>query len=325
MASTAADYLTCTFSGAGAPFHDDTPAGSPLLVSAGSNLHIPARWLAGKNAERIFAGFSPAGTHGAFDLYEHGGIRIGCARISVADATLAQTARALYRDLFGTTQRHHLYRVWNYVPHINRWTDGKENYREFCRGRAAAFDEAFHADAIRHMSSASAVGCEGDSLCVMYVAGLAAPRHYENPRQIPAYLYPPEHGPRPPSFARATSVSENKHDLIFISGTASITGHATQHAGNLDGQISCTLDNLRLIAEACGATPALEARDGSGWQRHMKIYLRNAADLPRAQALLSPADGTGFLGASDRVIWLRSDICRAELDIEIEATFVRPL
>ncbi len=325
MSSTGANHLTCTFSGAGTPLHDDTPACSLSLVSAGSNLHIPARWLAGKSSERIFADFAPVGTHGAFDLYEHANIRIGCARIPVTDATLAQTTRKLYRDLLDTTRRHHLYRIWNYVPHINRWTGEKENYREFCRGRAGAFEDAYHADASRHMPAASAVGCESDSLCVMYVAGRAAPRHHENPRQIPAYLYPPEHGPRPPSFARATSVNENNRALVFISGTASITGHATQHAGDLDGQIACTLDNLRLITETCGASPAIESRDDCDWQRHIKIYLRNAADLPRAQALLAPADGTGFLRANDHVIWLRSDICRASLDIEIEATLIRAL
>ena len=293
------------------------PAATDCLACAFSetdgDFRIPVPWLAGERTERIFTGFTPIGTHGAFHLHEHANIRIGCACVPVTDATLAQTTRDLYRDLLRATRNHHLYRVWHYIPRINHWAGGKENYREFCLGRATAFEENYRAAASRHMSAASAVGCEGESLCVMYVAGLATPRHHENPQQTPAYFYPPEHGPRSPSFARATTVNENNRAHVFISGTASVKGHATQHSGDLPAQIACTLDNLRLISEAA-VSPA------HGWQRHIKIYLRHATDLPRAQALLA-----GFLRATDNVIWLRSDICRADLDIEIEATLIRAL
>jgi hypothetical protein len=219
------------------------------------------------------------------------------------------------------------------VPGINRWTDGRENYREFCAGRARAFEEIHHADAPGQMPAAAAVGGEGDSLCVMYAAGGAAPRPHPNPQQTPPNPYPPAPGPRPPSFARATTVSANGCDIAFISGTASIKGHATQHAGDIGGQIACTLDNLRLIAETCGAdlfpappssASAANPRNAANpWRRHIKIYLRRAADLPRAQALLAPAGGAGLVRPDDDVIWLRSDICRADLDIEIEATLLR--
>jgi hypothetical protein len=86
--------------------------------------------------------------------------------------------------------------------------------------------------------------------------------------------------------------------------------------GDLAGQIACTLDNFRIISRACGLGERLGA--GEGWRRHFKVYLRHAADYETAVRAL---DGTLF-SASDRVTWLRSDICREELLIEIEATLV---
>lgn len=325
---TTAQAITCTFS------PEDTFAQPP--GATGSQLHVRTPWLAGKRTEQLFHGFTHVGTHGAFDLYENRALLIGCARVATTDQTLAVDTRALYREILEKThtraRRHHLYRIWNYVPHINRSENDKENYREFCRGRSLAFADVFQATANQQMPAASAVGCEGDALRVMFVAGRKTPCHLENPQQTPAYLYPPEHGPRAPSFARATVIEENQHAHIFIAGTASIKGHQTIAVGDLDGQIACTIDNLRIVSRGCGVgedfgreTPASAHLPGAArWQRSFKVYLRHATDLARAQALLAPHENTGFLRATDHIVWLRSDICRANLDIEIEATLIRP-
>jgi hypothetical protein len=84
----------------------------------------------------------------------------------------------------------------------------------------------------------------------------------------------------------------------------------------LAGQIACTLDNLRIISRACGLGERLG--EGGEWQRHFKVYLRRAEDYEAAAKAL---EGT-LLAPTDRVTWLRSDICRAALLIEIEVTLV---
>ena len=58
---------------------------------------------------------------------------------------------------------------------------------------------------------------------------------------------------------------------------------------------------------------------GAQWARHFKVYLRRGDDLAAAKAALEGM----LVFPDDRVSWLRSDICRAELDIEIEATLRR--
>src|SRR5215207_7623292 len=109
------------------------------------------------------------------------------------------------------------------------------------------------------LPAASAVGCSGTRLEVIFVAGETAPTHFENPEQIPAYHYPVEHGPRAPSFARATVVRNGPRTWTFISGTSAIKGHETIAPGALERQLECTLDNLRLIATQCGLGDDLAA------------------------------------------------------------------
>jgi hypothetical protein len=137
----------------------------------------------------------------------------------------------------------------------------------------------------------------------------------ENPAQVPAYLYPSEHGPRAPSFARATVAADGR--AVFISGTAAIKGHASVAPGETLPQLDCTLDNLAALSRAIGLGDTLGA--GAGFARHFKIYLRHAEDFSSAAARLDDA----LLRRGDSVTWLHADICRAELTIEIEATLMR--
>ncbi|MBC8012186.1 MAG: hypothetical protein H7067_19055, partial [Burkholderiales bacterium] len=155
-------------------------------------------------------------------------------------------------------------------------------------------------------------------LAVLFAAAREMPRIVENPEQTPAYEYPLEHGPRAPSFSRAAQVTANGRRWTFVSGTASIKGHATVAPESLAGQIDCTLDNLGLISAACGLGGALGAERGSAVERHFKVYLRDAAELDAVRAALEAR----LLRPTDRVSWLRSDICRAALKLEIEATVI---
>ncbi len=193
---------------------------------------------------------------------------------------------------------------------------GLENYQAFCRGRSLAFEER-HGPAFKWaLPAASAVGGDDHHLAVIFAAGSTAPHHIENPEQTPAYEYPREHGPRSPSFARATVVEEGGCRYAFISGTSAIKGHATVAPGAWDRQLACTLDNLRLISRAIDLGDTFGA--GKNLTRHFKIYLRRAEDLSAVRTVLE----TALLQPGDRVTYLRADICRAALNLEIEAAIV---
>jgi chorismate lyase/3-hydroxybenzoate synthase len=303
------------------------PAAMPLTIEFGAasagaahepacpGLRLSIPLLAGEAGEKIFDEVCPAGEQDGFRLFRGGGLLLGCA-LEPARPDLAGQTQRLYQRLIALSHGRHLYRIWNYVPRINAHTAGFERYHAFCRGRSLAFEEAHGPGFKRALPAASAVGGDDHHLAVIFAAGSALPRHIENPEQTPAYEYPREHGLRPPSFARATVVEEDGRRYAFVSGTSAVKGHATVAPGAWDEQLACTLDNLRLISRAIGLGDAFG--EGKNLARHFKIYLRRAGDLAAVRTALEAA----LLQPGDRVTYLRADICRAALNLEIEAAIV---
>jgi enamine deaminase RidA (YjgF/YER057c/UK114 family) len=293
--------------GVGAQGRESNP-GQPALRVA-----MPV--LAGSGAETVLADAPEPALRDGFTLYDRGALLAGFAE-EAPGLDPESSAQDLYGRLFSVTSGLHLYRIWNYVPRINAVTDGMENYQRFCRGRSLAFEEKFGGEFQRALPSASAVGMAAGPLAVAFLAGRATPRHFENPRQTPAFKYPPKYGPRPPSFSRATAVKSGGESMVFISGTAAIRGHASVAERDFDGQLACTLENLELIGQAAGVGPGLGS--AAEWRRSLKIFLRHKADLGPAQARL----GRDLLRAGDAVSFIQADICRSDLLVEIEATLV---
>lgn len=270
--------------------------------------------LFGEQEETLFRNATSLGSSGAFAIQEAGRWRVGRATVPVGQGVEAATQR-LYEDLFAALGGLNLCRVWHFVPHINEpGLDGLENYRAFCHGRSVAFEAKHGTDFRRRLPSASAVGTDDELLTIVFAACEDEPRHFENPRQVPAYDYPKQHGPRPPSFSRATMVAQGNQADVFISGTAAIEGHETVAPGDTAGQIDRTVHNLRVISQVCGLGADLGTTLGG--ERHFKVYIRYGNDLAVVKSSLERT----FLTAADKVSYLRSDICRAELNLEIEAT-----
>ena len=296
--------------------------GGSALAESGASLRLDVPCLAGQAHETIFEGLQPLPARDGVTLFQRGGLLVGHAQEAFDEKNVEAASRRLYERVLDACGSRPLYRAWNYVPRINVHTDGLEHYRAFCKGRSLAFEAGHGTGYEIRLPAASAVGSDGRTLDVVFAAGEHPPRHVENPEQVPAYRYPRDYGPRSPSFSRATVVMEGGREWIFVSGTASIKGHTTVGVGSLHEQIACTLDNLRLISLGSGVGDSLGQGSTSGpWERHFKIYLRRAEDLPVARQLLEGS----LVVPGDHVTWLRSDICRAELDIEIEATLVRPV
>ena len=279
-------------------------------------LRVALQHLAGADHESLLAGTGKVTEQDGVHLFHGADLTAGFA-LARAGLDLEAATEDLYRRLFAATDGLHLHRIWNYVPHINRLETTLENYRRFCRARSLAFETRLGRDFKSLLPASSAVGASAGPLAVAFVAGSTPGRHFENPRQVPAFDYPPEHGPRPPSFSRATVAGAGGFAHVFISGTAAIRGHATVAPGVLEPQLECTLDNLRLIGAVAGVGPALGS-DGS-WERRFKVYLRQPDDLDRVVSRLE----SELLRPHDHVVYLHADVCRAELVVEIEATLSR--
>lgn len=290
-------------------FEFGAPAPAPLRV--------PCAHLAGPREELWFAGAvgESADTCGA--AWAHGEHYAFCAlTVDEPDGDVETAAATAYQRLLTCVRpsdHPYLLRIWNYFAQINAGEGDGERYRRFCVGRARSVDAMFNAPP----PAATAIGGDGAPARVQVVALCArAPAlALENPRQTPAWRYPREYGPVSPGFSRGAVLdADGAQPRLLASGTASIVGHVSQHLGDVAAQLQESLANLdALFAEA-------QARIGRGFSRggceSLRVYLRRADDLAAAQAIVA----TSGLPAA-RVLYLRGDVCRRELDVEIEGVF----
>lgn len=232
-----------------------------------------------------------------------------------AGDTLEKLAEQAYMRIFGFIDHFgypNLLRVWHYFPQINDEEAGLERYRGFNVGRHAAFAANGRVAGEEHAPAASALGSNSGSLVIYFMAGRQYGKAVENPRQVSAYQYPQQFGPRSPIFVRAMSVTLGGQYCFFISGTASIVGYETLHQGDAEKQTAETLLNIRTLLQQI---PHYDPAQG---RMLLKIYLRNAADLAMVRAKVQAEFGTAC-----EAVYLHSNICRSDLLLEIEGAYFR--
>lgn len=229
---------------------------------------------------------------------------------------LHQATREVYRQVFAactTLGFLHLARLWNYMPQINLETHGLERYRQFNVGRNDAFSAAGQALEIG-APAACALGTHAGPLTVHFLASRVRAVQVENPRQVSAYHYPERYGPKSPNFSRAALLTLPAQELLFISGTASIQGHASLYPGDVRAQTRETLRNLDAVLHEASQRAG---RPFSRTDLHCKVYARHAADMATVQAEMALAWGAAGCASVQCVL---ADICRTDLLLEIEAS-----
>lgn len=301
---------------------------------------------------------------GVVTLPEHSIVAADAAQQAISALQLAsETAYRQIFALLDRLGFQQIYRFWNYMADINGVSHGQERYRQFNVGRQDAF-LAHNRSLSGQLPAACALGAAAGPLTIAFLAGrdavnspvqtMAKPtvlksaelksvvlkstvlkstvQSIENPRQMSAYEYPEVYGPRSPSFARATllqvdgsAAGGNLQQVLFISGTASIVGHQTLHAGDVVAQTKETLANLQaLIAQA--RLQGFQANNAKSSKHNLasagviyRVYVRHAEDMPRIKAVLRAVVGEDN-AANVHAIYLQADVCRSDLLVEIEAT-----
>jgi chorismate lyase/3-hydroxybenzoate synthase len=227
----------------------------------------------------------------------------------------AAMVESAYRRLLAEAARFdcpHLVRAWNYLPAINDGSGDRERYRRFCVGRGVALDEAGYAE--DDLCAGTAIGGDDPRLRIYLLCSRSPGINIENPRQVSAYRYPREYGPRSPSFARATALGgeDGEPALLMISGTASVVGHRTAHdevGAQLD-EIFLNLETLLDEGARAMRRPALGAFHRGSL---LRAYVRRPEDWPSVERRVRQR------WPEARLCGLRGDICRGNLLVEIEA------
>lgn len=237
--------------------------------------------------------------------------------------SLQQATERVYLTVFALLAElgySQVWRYWNYMGGINESQDGLERYRQFNLGRQAAFDAAGRRSD-EHATAACALGfgLTADAPSTIQVALLAGKTRavpIENPRQVRAIDYPALYGPKSPIFSRATLARLGDDVILFISGTASIVGHRSAHVGDIAAQVRETLTNIdAVVAEANREILPLGLAAVGRTDLNFRVYVRHESDVSQVYDEMRLWAG-GPLDA----LFLRADICRQDLLVEIEAS-----
>ena len=299
-----------------------SPDRLPLLDFDFAEAALPWRsgcvWLAGARREawQPEAEVQELGLEAGVLHRRAGGLAmLGLHRPMGAGADVAAAAQSAYAQLLATARpsaHPYLIRIWNFLGAINVGEGDAERYRRFCVGRNAAVDAMFRDPP----PAATAIGAP-DAAAPLTLVALCSDRPaiaLENPRQTPAWEYPREYGPVPPGFSRGAVLEDGDSALLLASGTASIVGHVSQHRGDVLAQLDESLVNLGVLLEE-GRRRSGRPFDLAGLQA-LRVYLREADALVAVQARLQS------LGLPlDRVAFLQGDVCRRELEVELEGVF----
>ncbi|MDP3251208.1 MAG: hypothetical protein Q8M77_04785 [Hydrogenophaga sp.] len=235
-------------------------------------------------------------------------------------SALQAASQLAYERVFGLLRQQgvpHLWRVWNYLGRINGESHGLERYRQFNLGRYEAFVQA-QRETGGQVPAACAIGFHGGPLSVAFLAGTSPVVPVENPRQVSAWRYPSQYGPRAPTFSRAALAYPKGQEALFVSGTASIVGHETLHPGDVTAQCRETVRNLECVVQEANRLARSRPPFALASMTH-RAYVRHASDADAVQRTLQP-----LLGGAP-LVCVQADICRSDLLVEVESQAIQAL
>jgi chorismate lyase/3-hydroxybenzoate synthase len=293
------------------------------LSSKGFSVHTAQSGLAGISDNRYELWSAPGSWDHAFSQWDaarlvysfNDNYLVGSLSIPLESQTaLQQTTQHYYeRILTFIKQREkpNLIRMWNYFPNINQLDEQLERYQAFCIGRHTAFTSLSATE--MEYPAASAVGSGAQLMNVVFITASRPARFLENPAQVSAYHYPKQYSPKSPSFARASLFLNKDLAQLYVSGTASIVGHESRHHGDIIKQTTQTLTNLKHLINFTNAGKYTSKAFNFHENSATKVYLRYPDTLSTVSPLIDE-----FTAGSENICYLQADICRSELDIEIE-------
>ena len=229
---------------------------------------------------------------------------------------LEALTQQVYRDLLRLAREQGypwILRVWNYFPDIVGPAGNLNRYQSFCEGRRRALMEDKQG-AGQSLPAVTTSGSFAPGFAVYFLLGKEPGQSLENPRQTAPSDYPEHLGPHGPSFCRGVSHAADGQVALYLSGTASITGHETQHHGDAAAQAREVLHNHAAVIEQArieGASRPERLHD----LPFEKIYLANPENLSQVQD-----EVRAIIGPDTPCYFLHSCLCRNDLLLEMEST-----
>ncbi len=213
-------------------------------------------------------------------------------------------------------------RQWNYLEDIVGFDGEDQKYQEFNNVRSKFYGNSFNKTGY---PAATGIGMNRGGLIIEFVAVKSddlKTTPVDNSEQISAHSYSEDVlvGEEciiktTPKFERARFFELFSKKLIFISGTASITGEKTVGVGDPVKQTEITINNIqRLYSDDILkniSDEELQSRFG-----HARVYVKNRKDYSAIKKVFESHFG------NQPVVYIIADICRNDLLVEIEGKVI---
>jgi enamine deaminase RidA (YjgF/YER057c/UK114 family) len=241
-----------------------------------------------------------------------------------------EQADSVFSDILNIMQGENLplssvVRQWNYIPDITGVKDGLQNYQEFNDSRSFFYDKAGFSNGY---PAATGIGtwCSGVSIDIDAIQPLDDSCKIfpvNNDLQVPAHFYSPAVligidgiGPgnkTTPKFERAKVVVYGNRGIIYVSGTAAIRGEKSTIDQAIEEQTHITLENIdHLISVNTLAVSGIAGVNNVSVGT-LRIYLKDGQFYEVVKNIIDKK----YPGV--QAVYLKGDVCRPELLIEIEA------
>jgi enamine deaminase RidA (YjgF/YER057c/UK114 family) len=213
-------------------------------------------------------------------------------------------------------------RQWNYLEDIIGFDSDKQKYQEFNNVRSEYYKDHFEKDGY---PAATGIGTNQGGVLIEFLAiqsDVVKTVPVDNPDQIAAHHYSKKVlvGEEcvlktTPKFERARYLELYDKKLIFISGTASITGERTIGVDDPVIQTEITIQNIKRLysQEVLRNLSKDELRAKYG---HARIYIKNRKDFAAIKTTFKAHFG------KLPVVYIIADICRPDLLVEIEGKVI---
>ncbi len=211
----------------------------------------------------------------------------------------------------------HVVRQWAFIEGIldvePDGPKGHQGYQAFNDMRALAYARsAFPAG----YPAATGIGQAAGGVALDFIAldapdatvlPLSNPRQRDPHRYSEARLVGQSNGPLPakctPRFERAKRVVLGGEETLLVSGTAAIVGEESVAPGDVAAQTRTTIENIAALV-------------GARRLSRLRAYVKRAGDLAVVRRICAEAFGPV------PAVYVRADICRDELLVEIEGALV---
>lgn len=248
--------------------------------------------------------------------------------------TIYESAESAFRQLLTAFLQldlgfNQIVRQWNYVEQIFGFEQidlqKRQNYQLFNEARSEFFSRYRTAP---DFPSATGIGVAYNGVTIECMAATRDAKlkivAINNPQQLNSCKYgqnvlkgePLKNrtNNQPPQFERAKLMTTGFFSRVFISGTASIVGQETIGLNDVEEQTRVTIENIELLTSESNLKlhcPELAVIPNK--YAYLRVYVKNEDDIPSVKAICRQHFG------EVPMTFVKADICRTELLVEIEA------